>query len=106
MYLLALSKKLRVIAQAAKSLSVFLKLAEALDQDRSPLMHRLTEKDLLSCWTTDLVRLVGKFGSQLHEHPGLIFSLVPAFCPRNSVIHQQFRNTNRGSGLRVRGLSN
>lgn len=46
--------------------------------------------ELLTSWATDLVNVVGKFGSYLTKDPDLIYKLIPPFCPENSAIYRQF----------------
>ena len=89
-HVLASVGQLRVLVHAAQSLTVYLRKKARIDSESSPLTHRLQEKDMLSLWAIDLVKIVGKFGSHLLRHPKSIYSLVPAFCPTESIIHQQF----------------
>jgi hypothetical protein len=42
----------------------------------------------LSLWAIDLIRLVGKFGINLIQHPSSICQLIPPFCPLNSNLRQ------------------
>lgn len=46
-------------------------------------------------WTTDMLRIVAKFGSSLLLHPSSIYFIVPPLCPRNSIVRQQFGSSNR-----------
>jgi len=105
-YLLSMSGQLRLLVQASRTITNFLKAIDRLDSDRSPLTHRLREKELLSLWATDLMRLVGKFGTHLISHPRLIFKLIPPFCPRESVVYQQFGPKEGSSTLTLSGFSN
>ncbi|KAJ9639626.1 hypothetical protein H2204_003696 [Knufia peltigerae] len=105
-YLLAVAGQLRVLVQASKKMTSFLKKVDRLDETRSPLTHRLREKELVSLWTIDLIRLVGKFSAHLNEQPKLIFKLVAPFCPQDSVIFKQFAVRSAGLGIMVSGLSN
>ncbi|KAH6848433.1 hypothetical protein B0I37DRAFT_164040 [Chaetomium sp. MPI-CAGE-AT-0009] len=41
-------------------------------------------------WATDLVKILGKFGSNLRSQPDSIYKLIPPFCPKDSMIYQQF----------------
>ena len=106
MYFLSQSSRLRVLVQASKTIADFLKASDKLDSDRSPLTHRLKEKAVLSDWANDLIRIVGKFGSQLTSHPRTIFNLVPAFCPTNSIMHRQFAQRSSYVAPKIFGLSN
>lgn len=105
-HLLSSSGRLGTLVQASKILATFLKQVDRLDADRSPLTHRLQEKDTLLLWTVDLVRLVGKFGVYLKSQPRCIYKLVPAFCPPASAIHKTFCSKAAQTSLTVTGLSN
>ena len=105
LYLLSVASQLRVSIHASRKLANFLKQIDRLDEGRSPLMHRLREKEDLGLWTIDLVRLVGKFGSHLSDQPKLIFKLVAPLCPRDSMMFKQF-GTRSGSSIFLNGLSN
>ncbi len=105
-HLLSISNQLGVLVQASKILTTFLKKVDRLDSDRSPLTHRLQEKDALSLWTMDLVRLVGKFGLHLKSQPKSVYKLVPAFSPPTSAIYKTFCAKAGQSSLTISGISN
>ncbi|KEF58876.1 uncharacterized protein A1O9_03719 [Exophiala aquamarina CBS 119918] len=105
-YLLSQASLLRVLIQASKIMMDFLKDSEKLDAARSPLTHRLKEKSILADWANDLVRIVGKFGSQLIHHPRTIFSLIPAFCPVQSIMYRQFSQRKLSKAPQIAGLTN
>ncbi|KAL2221578.1 hypothetical protein M432DRAFT_587555 [Thermoascus aurantiacus ATCC 26904] len=104
-YILSAAGELRIVVQAAKVLKDFLKDSDRLDADKNPLTHRLREKDILSSWTTDLVKIVGKFGAHLIKHPKALFVSIPAFCPPKSILYQQV-GSKLHSAPQIRGLSN
>ena len=58
---------------------------------------------MLDSWTTDLVRLVAKFGKTMSASPASIFHLIPPFCPPESAPRKQFAASPRG--ITVVGLS-
>ncbi|OAL28874.1 hypothetical protein AYO20_09354 [Fonsecaea nubica] len=91
---------------ASKKMTSFLKRIDRLDEERNPLTHRLKDKEIVDLWSTDLIRLVGKFGSHLTEQPKLIFRLVAPFCPRESAMYKQFGDRTASSRFSVvSGLS-
>jgi WD40 repeat protein/pimeloyl-ACP methyl ester carboxylesterase len=96
--------RLRTLVQASKSLTDFLRKSDKLDKERSPLTHRLREKEDVLLWAHDLTRIVGKFGSQLVQHPKTIYTLVPAFCPQQSIMHKQFASRLSMSSLTIKGI--
>jgi WD40 repeat protein len=61
------------------------------------------EVQVLEQWSTDLIRLVAKFGKNLLLAPASIYGLIPPFCPRDSALGQQFGSSMRG--MSVVGLS-
>ncbi|EME89289.1 uncharacterized protein MYCFIDRAFT_170768 [Pseudocercospora fijiensis CIRAD86] len=90
MFMLAYAGQLRAIVQASKALGDLLKILDKADAERSPLMHRLADKEVLLQWVQDLIRVVGKFGPQITRTPKTVYRLLPAFCPRESVLYRQF----------------
>ena len=104
-YLLSVAGQLRTLVQASKKLANFLKDISRLDESRSPLTHRLREKELLLSWSIDLIRIVGKFGSHLNHQPKLIFRLIAPLCPQNSMIYSQFSHRH-SSAISLSGVSN
>jgi WD40 repeat protein len=105
-HVLALASQLRVLASTSKTLTSFLEKRGRVDAEQSPMTHCLQEKETIELWATDLIKIVGKFGTHLVSYPRSIYKLIPPFCPRNSVIHQQFGPKNISSALRVTGFSN
>lgn len=61
------------------------------------------EISLLDSWSTDIVRLVTKFGSNLAASPTSIFHIIPPFCPSESAPRRCFASNTRG--IAVLGLS-
>ncbi|KAL8664311.1 MAG: hypothetical protein Q9202_003125 [Teloschistes flavicans] len=86
--LLAQQDHLRTLVFASQNIMYYLGRKSKVDEESSPLTHRLQEKEMLELWTTDLVKIVGKFGAQLVKYPRSIHDLVPALCPSTSAIYQ------------------
>jgi WD40 repeat protein len=61
------------------------------------------EVRVLDEWSTDLIRLVAKFGRNLLLAPASIYGLIPPFCPKDSALRKQFGSSPRG--INVVGLS-
>jgi WD40 repeat protein len=59
--------------------------------------------NLLDAWSTDLLRLVTKFGRNLRSSPASIHHLIPPFCPPETAISSQFARSNRS--MVIKGLS-
>ncbi|MCJ1244025.1 hypothetical protein MMC30_001222 [Trapelia coarctata] len=61
------------------------------------------EVAILDSWSTDLARLVTKFGNYLSTSPSSIYYLIPPFCPPDTAPRKQFGTSPRG--ITVLGLS-
>ncbi|KAI1861138.1 hypothetical protein JX265_009757 [Neoarthrinium moseri] len=64
-----------------------------------------SRKDIsvLERWANDLKHLPSRFSRWLRATPSCIHQLIPPFCPRHSIIRQQFSSPYKG--LSVQGLS-
>ncbi|KAI1762699.1 hypothetical protein GGR53DRAFT_402681 [Hypoxylon sp. FL1150] len=91
-HILAAGNKQRVLIQTSKDLSKYcLKRQRLVDSQPDPALgQQIVEQELLESWSTDFVKLVGKFGANLRQNPESIYKLIPPFCPKNSSIHQLF----------------
>ncbi|KAL5045518.1 hypothetical protein BDW71DRAFT_208333 [Aspergillus fruticulosus] len=103
---LAQSRRLKVLVSSAKSMNLYARRKRGRYAATNPMVHRLQELDLVESWATDLLKLIGKFGLHLTECPTSIYQQIPPFCPRNSMIYQQFEQFSpRPRPLTVEGLS-
>lgn len=93
---LATTGHLRVLAQTSKYLS---KLAR---HSRQHSTLDISEQELISSWSVDLLRIMGRYGSLLRRKPDAIYNSIPPFCPRGSSIHQLF---GKSEALSVSGTS-
>ncbi|KAK7697346.1 hypothetical protein SLS64_013644 [Diaporthe eres] len=93
---LATTGHLRVLAQTSKDLS---KLARNMRQ-HSKL--DISEQELISSWSVDLLRIMGRYGSLLRRKPDSIYNSIPPFCPKGSSVHQLF---GKSEALSVHGIS-
>jgi WD40 repeat protein len=85
------------IIRASKNLKGYL---DRRAKDRSPSSRQMRNID---SWSTDLSRLVTKFGPALLRSPSSIYFLIPPLCPTESAIYQQFAK--RPDGLAVVGYN-
>lgn len=77
------------LIRTAKNLRNYL---ERLKKHAPPLsIHFRTVEQ----WSTDLVRLVAKFGANLKRYPGTIHTLIPSIAPKDSHLHQQMQNRSK-----------
>ncbi|MCJ1306244.1 hypothetical protein MMC08_009063, partial [Hypocenomyce scalaris] len=102
---LATLKDLKFLVFASQSLTTLIRKRRNIDASRMPLLHRLSDLDLLEHWATDLLKVVGKFGGHLLQDPTTIYRFIPQFCPHNSILYRQFGKA-LSSPLSVTGLSN
>lgn len=101
--LLAQQDHLRTLVFASQNIMYYLGRKSKVDEESSPLTHRLQEKEMLELWATDLVKIVGKFGAQLVKYPRSIHDLVPALCPSTSAIYQHSRQRKTKQTISVGG---
>ncbi|KAJ5712715.1 hypothetical protein N7493_009183 [Penicillium malachiteum] len=104
---LAITRKLRVLVSSAKAMKLYARRKRAQYEATNPMNHHLQELNLVESWAKDLLKLVGKFGMHLIECPAAIYRHILPFCPKSSVVYQQFETRAPHSlGLVVDGLSN
>jgi WD40 repeat protein/pimeloyl-ACP methyl ester carboxylesterase len=101
---LAWSSQLEMLVMCAKALTTFVKIRRQQNAHQNPLLHRLNDLELLDSWTIDLVKVVGKFSRHLLSNPGVIYNLIPALCPHESILYRQFSES-ASSKLIVSGMS-
>ncbi|OHF02107.1 NACHT and WD domain-containing protein [Colletotrichum orchidophilum] len=88
-YLAVKNNEIRLLVTASRYLTDMVVGLRRSTTDDESLTHRQTVR-LLEGWATDLVKIVGKFGSNLRQSPDAIDKLIPPFCPRDSAIYEQF----------------
>ena len=85
------------LIRAAKTMKSYL---QRRAKHASPLGR---DVQTVESWSTDLIRIVTKFGSSLLVSPSSIHHLIPPFCPPETAPYKQFSEPSRG--LMVTGLS-
>ncbi|CAH0027950.1 unnamed protein product [Clonostachys rhizophaga] len=88
---------LHVLMRASKNLRAYL---DRRAKSISPPNHELKH---IEDWSTDLSRILTKFGDALLMNPSAIYFLIPPLCPRNSAIHSQFGG--KQGSLKIIGFS-
>lgn len=91
----ALKGDIHCLIRTSKNLRAYL---DRRAKYHSPLSSQVQNIDL---WTTDLSRIVTKFGTALTHKPSSIYTIIPPLCPSNSAICRQFGK--RADGLAVVG---
>ncbi|KAI1842336.1 hypothetical protein JX266_011504 [Neoarthrinium moseri] len=101
---LASKSNLPGIFHAGNTLSNLLNRRSQCHPPPSTLLAN-TQKDMavLEGWANDLKHLPSRFSRWLGATPSCIHQLIPPFCPRSSIIRQQFSSPYKG--LSVQGLS-
>jgi WD40 repeat protein len=94
---IAKNSDLNRVIQTGKMLRNFL---QRRSNHVSPLGKEVA---VLDSWSTDLIRLVTKFGMNLSTSPSSIHHLIPPFCPPETAPRRQFAASSRG--IAVFGLS-
>ncbi|KAL2022188.1 hypothetical protein VTK56DRAFT_6017 [Thermocarpiscus australiensis] len=103
-YLAAKLRELRALIVASRHLAdLSTKLRRRRHKDESVASRQAAAA--FEGWATDLVKILGKFGNNLRQHPDSIYKLIPPFCPQDSMMYRQFgRRENRS--LHVSGFNN
>lgn len=103
-YILALSGNLTSLINSAQYLKTFVKRREKLLWRTSSRTLSNDDNEFLRLWAVELIKLVGKFGSNIVQSPSSIYRLIPPFCPEGSMIRKHFGKVN--SLFSVTGISN
>jgi WD40 repeat protein len=102
MNMAARKKQLRAMVVASRYLTdVVVKLRKLEFDDCLENDHMVA---LIEGWATDLVKIVGKFGTNMTQNPDAIHKLIPPFCPQDSVTFRQF-GRKEAKALQVTGLT-
>lgn len=89
-HLLGLFCRQEILVKASKALAAFTSDMKKRNVNRNPMLHRLSDLELLDLWSVDLIKIVGKFGRYLQSTPMVIYNVIPALCPPASIISRQF----------------
>ncbi|KAH6680769.1 NACHT and WD domain protein [Halenospora varia] len=103
--IITIQKQLRVLVQSSRHLSKYANKRREYDSLRHPLDRQIVEQELVDSWAIDLVKIVGKFGTNLQRNSESIYKLIPPFCPQNSSVYKLF-GKKEVRNLMVSGLSN
>ncbi|KAH9906958.1 hypothetical protein F4778DRAFT_724143 [Xylariomycetidae sp. FL2044] len=90
---LAILRRMEILVKASKAVASYVHQMKKHNATRNPTLHRLSDLEVLSDWTVDLIKIVGKFGPNLTLEPGVIYDVIPSLCPPKSAIAQQFRES-------------
>ncbi|KFY44177.1 hypothetical protein V494_01601 [Pseudogymnoascus sp. VKM F-4513 (FW-928)] len=99
---LASLKSLKVLITGSTTLNFYISRRKAYESGINPSQHRIKDICLLEGWAIDLLKIVGKFGTNLIEDPTSIIKYIPQLCPQDTTIYRQF---GKQAELRVSGVS-
>ncbi len=86
----AMADQLHVLASTSRALLQYAERLRLATGQENPAARPLADIEYFSSWSTELVRLLGKFGTHLLQCPMAAHTLIPLFCPPDSVIGRQF----------------
>jgi WD40 repeat protein len=101
---LASTRQLRVLIQASSYLNSYAVKRKQADSEVMPRDRQISEREMIEDWATDLVKIVGKFGTNLVGSPESIYKLIPPFCPQESMIYKLF-GKREAQNLAITGFS-
>ena len=102
---ICLSGNLRYLIRSAQYLKAYVRRHLRSSRERpltlaEPPQHNV---EWLQNWATDIIRVVGKFGSVLVHDPPSVYRQLPVLCPKKSMIGQTYASS-RQEALTVMGL--
>lgn len=106
---IALSQNLGYLIRTAQYLKFYVKRVSRMKgpgPSNSPLSLTFFPQQtatVIKSWANEFVRVVGKFGLNLVQCPSSIYTLIPLFCPRGSMIGKVYAS-DRERALAVSGL--
>ena len=98
---ISLIRQLKVLSGTAKALSIFVKTQRERTSKQGHSSQLLEDFELCTQWATELIRLLGRFGTHLLLYP----QVVLMFCPPDSVASRLFAPKDE-SAPTITGLSN
>jgi len=102
---ICLSGNLRYLIRAAQYLKAYARRHLKAQKDRPLALAEPPEYNIewIQSWATDIIRVVGKFGSVLTSDPPSVYRQLPLFCPKNTMIGKTY-GLSRQESLTVTGL--
>lgn len=104
MHGVALSGSLRILIQTTQYIKTYMERRATKAFHGPPTRYALTRNEELQQWANNLIRIVGRFGTNLIASPSSIHKYVVPFCPRDSIFGVTFRCMKQ-SDFAVSGIS-
>ncbi|KAI1324505.1 hypothetical protein F5Y16DRAFT_402357 [Xylariaceae sp. FL0255] len=89
-HVLSLIQRLEILVKTSKILEDFVTHTKRRNASQNPMLHRLSDLELLSEWNVDLLKIVGRFAGNIVAKPSVLYDVVPALCPPKSITHKTF----------------
>ena len=99
---IALTRNLRIFIKTTENLKTYLKRRAMTEKKRPSANYTSSRDEQLRQWAIDVLRVIGRFGTNLSQDPSCIHKYVIPFCPDESIIHKSFAYKQR-SGFSVTG---
>lgn len=87
---LAVLGRLEALVKTSRVLTSYVRTVKRMNASRNPMQHRLTDTQLLEDWSIDLIKIVGKFGFHIVTCPNVVYDVIPALCPGESILRRTF----------------
>jgi len=103
---LASLRQLRRLVYASRSLSSLVRKIRKQEAGHDPAFRRMQDLESTEMWAIDLLKIIGKFGTDLTSQNISIKEHIAPFCPRGSMIYQNFAHGARSPpALSIKGIS-
>ncbi|POS72340.1 hypothetical protein DHEL01_v209267 [Diaporthe helianthi] len=99
---LAMLGRLEILVKTSRVIGSYVQTVRRMNASKHPMQHRLTDIQLLEDWSVDLIKIVGNFGPQIVSCPHVIYDVIPALCPGESVFSRTFYSPDTAT-IRTRG---
>ena len=98
--------QLKQLVYASKGLSSLVRKIRKQESGHDPAFRRMEDLESVEMWAVDLLKIIGKFGTELTTQNVSIREHVAPFCPRGSMIYQTFaQGAQSPPSLSIRGIS-
>ena len=100
---LSLMRRIDVLVKTSKFIAQLANETRKRNASKNPMVHRLSDLELLDSWAADMTKLFGKFRRSLMSAPDIIYDIVPALSPGHTAVSKQFYDVD-SSTIQILGL--
>ncbi|OBT60774.1 hypothetical protein VE03_09745 [Pseudogymnoascus sp. 23342-1-I1] len=98
--------QLKRLVYASRSLNSLVRKIRKQVAGQDPAFRRMQDLESTEMWAIDLLKIIGKFGTDLTSQSISIKDHIAPFCPRDSMIYRNFaQGTRSPSALSIKGIS-